>query len=290
MPSSPETQTTGAGRPERVRPIALEDGRKLRARIWEGDGRPVVLLHGMLSSAATWRPVVGATTRHCVALDLPGFGASSPATGPHLERFADDVAAALEALGLFDCTLVGHSFGGAVAIAVAGRSDRVDELMLLAPGGHGSCGMSRLAIDPKLGPLAAVLAPVLACSSAFAARPGPSELRGRRARLRILGRELRRAATIGTANARLAVQANERETAGGHAAAACRRHFDGPIEILWGDRDRILGPAQGETVRRALPGSRLQLLTGTGHALHRERPQAIARRLAVALGNGTPAA
>jgi pimeloyl-ACP methyl ester carboxylesterase len=108
---------------ERVAVVTLPDGRALRARLWDGDGPPLVLLHGALSSAATWRPLVRATSRRCIALDLPGFGASSPTSAPRLECFADDVIAALRALGVARCTVVGHSFGGAVAVAVAARSE-----------------------------------------------------------------------------------------------------------------------------------------------------------------------
>jgi pimeloyl-ACP methyl ester carboxylesterase len=265
---------------ERVLTVTLPDGRALRARLWDGDGPALVLLHGALSTAATWRPLVRATARRCIALDLPGFGASSPTSGPRLECFADDVIAALHALGVRRCTLVGHSFGGAVAVAVAGRSDLVDALVLLAPGGHGSCGLSRIAIDPALGPLAAVLAPVLACSSVLAARPTAAELARPRERMRLLGQELRRAAAVGTTNVRTAVQANERETTGGHAAVACAARFDGPVTIVWGENDRVLPPAHGEAVRRALPRARMHVLEGTGHALHHERPEAVARLIA----------
>ena len=262
----------GGASNERVGTVVLGDGRRIRARVWAGSGRPLVLLHGMPSSAATWRPVTRLTDRYCIALDLPGFGASSPARAARLESYADDVIEALDALGVRRCTLVGHSFGGGVAMAVAGRSGSVDELVLLAPGGHGDCGLVRVALDPGVG---AVLRASVACSGAFASRPAPTEVPCRRTRIRLLLSELRRAAVAGFANGRTAVLANEREVTHGEVVRACAEHFTGRVAVVWGREDRVLPVKQAHAVHRALQGSVLHLLEGTGHALHRERADAI---------------
>src|SRR5688500_4543482 len=77
------------------------------------NGRPVVLLHGMSTSADSFREVMkGLAADHwLIAPDLPGFGYSEntePYTIPHLVEW---LAAFIEALGLPPVVLLGHSFG-----------------------------------------------------------------------------------------------------------------------------------------------------------------------------------
>jgi pimeloyl-ACP methyl ester carboxylesterase len=84
---------------------------------------PVLLLHGGSAHAHWWDFVVPALAARyrCVALDLRGHGDSGwPATLDYrLETHAADVAAAIDALDLRDVAVVGHSFGGFVAMMFA---------------------------------------------------------------------------------------------------------------------------------------------------------------------------
>lgn len=81
-----------------------------------GAGRPVVLLHGWPLSSASWAPqlpcIVDANLRS-ITYDRRGFGQSDkPRTGYGYDTLADDLAGLLEALDLWDVTLVGFSMGG----------------------------------------------------------------------------------------------------------------------------------------------------------------------------------
>jgi pyruvate dehydrogenase E2 component (dihydrolipoamide acetyltransferase) len=106
----------------------------------QGEGDPVVLLHGFGGDLDNWlftTPALAA--EHAVyALDLPGHGGSAKAVG------AGDVAALAEAVEQFlqsqsleRVHLVGHSLGGLVAAAVAARG-HARSLTLIAPAGLGS--------------------------------------------------------------------------------------------------------------------------------------------------------
>ena len=83
----------------------------------------MVLLHGITSSALSWVRVGPAlATRYRVyALDMRGHGESikPPAGAYSLRHTADDAAAFIEALGLDNPALMGHSWGGATAIVLA---------------------------------------------------------------------------------------------------------------------------------------------------------------------------
>ncbi len=88
----------------------------------QGNGPPLVLVHGITESRRTWDPLVPALAadRRVVAVDLRGHG-SSTRQGPYdLATFAADVHDVLEALGIGgEAVLVGHSLGGTVVTAYA---------------------------------------------------------------------------------------------------------------------------------------------------------------------------
>ena len=91
----------------------------------EGDGRPVVLIHGWPLSGASWSDQVPALTEagyRVVTYDRRGFGDSDkPESGYDYDTFAADLRAVLEGLDLTDVTLVGFSMGGGEIARYIGR-------------------------------------------------------------------------------------------------------------------------------------------------------------------------
>lgn len=87
-----------------------------------GEGRALALVHGITESRRTWDPLLApllAAGYRVIAVDLRGHGASSK-VGPYdLATMAADLGAVLQAEGVDDALLVGHSLGGAVASAYA---------------------------------------------------------------------------------------------------------------------------------------------------------------------------
>ena len=117
-------------------------GRRLRVLdIGTGDGVPVVLVHGFGADLNAWmfnQPAL-AERRRVIALDLPGHGGSEKRVGPgDVDLFEAAVADAMTTMGVERAHLVGHSMGGAIAIAVAQRQPgRVASLTLLSAAGLG---------------------------------------------------------------------------------------------------------------------------------------------------------
>lgn len=94
---------------------------------------PMVLLHALGERADDWAAVTAllAPSHRVVALDLRGHGRSDRAGEYGFELMRDDVIGALDALGLRDVVLVGHSMGGVVAYLVAmAQPDRVARLVI----------------------------------------------------------------------------------------------------------------------------------------------------------------
>lgn len=96
----------------------------------------VVLLHGYLESMLVWDEFVPLLEKELrvVTLDLPGHGISTIAGEVHtMEYLAECVALAMEALGIERYSVVGHSMGGYVALAMCERySDRLESIVLLS--------------------------------------------------------------------------------------------------------------------------------------------------------------
>lgn len=104
-----------------------------------GDERPLILIHGMASSAQAWAPVVPllSPTRTVVVVTLPGHR-DGPALGNprHLRSslYVDAVEAEMDRLGIDSADIVGNSLGGWVALQLAGRG-RASSVVCLAPAG-----------------------------------------------------------------------------------------------------------------------------------------------------------
>jgi pimeloyl-ACP methyl ester carboxylesterase len=87
-----------------------------------GDGKPLVLVHGITEARGMWDPVTDllASQWRVVRVDLRGHGASDRRPPYDLATMAGDVAAVVDSLGFDRPLLVGHSLGGAVVSAYGG--------------------------------------------------------------------------------------------------------------------------------------------------------------------------
>jgi 3-oxoadipate enol-lactonase len=91
----------------------------------EGQGPPVVLIHGFPLNKAMWRPQIDALRDRCtlVAPDLRGFGeAAGPVNDVTMDTYADDVLSLLDSLGMDRVALAGFSMGGYVAFRIVAKA------------------------------------------------------------------------------------------------------------------------------------------------------------------------
>ncbi|MEV0325961.1 alpha/beta hydrolase [Micromonospora echinospora] len=137
------------------------DAVELAFGFWPGRGRPIVALHGITASYVNFVGIAErlAGRRPLLALDLRGRGGSDKPDGPHgMSQHARDVAAAMEAFGLDDCVVVGHSMGAFAAVALAAEHpDRVAGVMMVdgglpltAPPGVDPAALLDVVLGPQL--------------------------------------------------------------------------------------------------------------------------------------------
>jgi 3-oxoadipate enol-lactonase len=241
----------------------------------------LVLLHGQPGSPADWLPLAGRLPAqlHAVAADRPGYGSSLLAAG----GFAANARALLDDLdsrGVRRAVLVGHSYGGGVALSAASLAPpRVAAVVLRARVGPGCVnGWDRLLAAPGAGPLCALVAWRL---TPWMARARLARIRRRRGRplrpdehvnWQVWGRAGRRHGqlwrTFLTEQRALLRELGELESAIPAVQA--------PVLLLADPEDTQVPVGTARRLEQTLPDARLQLVEGAGHHLPRRAPDVVA--------------
>jgi pimeloyl-ACP methyl ester carboxylesterase len=114
----------------------LDDGIRRLNYLDEGEGRPLLLIHGVGANLQGWDEVVAdlRRDRRVVRADLRGHGGSQKITGRFsLEGFAEDAVALLDHLGIERADVAGFSLGGLIAQCLAVNwPQRIDRLAILS--------------------------------------------------------------------------------------------------------------------------------------------------------------
>ena len=233
----------------------------------ESEGLPVLLLHGWPDSSQSWElllPLLPSAWR-VFAIDQRGHGHSDrPREGYAIDQLAADVEALLDELGLPRSVVVGHSMGSFVARRVAERAPgRVSGLVLI-----GTAPVARNAALLALAPAVHALrdpvdmAFVREFQESTVARPVPAEF---------MARAIRQSQRV---PARIWQAVFEGLLSFEPGPAPCC-----PTLVTGGTRDGLFSVAEQEAVSAAIPGARIELVEGVGHALHWEAPEIFATSL-----------
>jgi pimeloyl-ACP methyl ester carboxylesterase len=128
------------------------------------DSPPLLLIHGLGATKASWLTVVGRLAKHhrVIAVDMPGFGASSKPVAPYdAPWFANQAFNLLDALGIDEAFVAGNSMGGRISMEMAMRHpERVHAIACLCPAAafvHRPALRFVRFLRPELGALARVL-------------------------------------------------------------------------------------------------------------------------------------
>lgn len=242
-----------------------------------GEGEPLVFIHGISGSWQNWLENLPhfAEGHRCLALDLPGFGASPmpswPIDMPAYGRLVHDFS---EKLGLERATLVGNSMGGFVAVeAATAFPDRFSRLVLVSAAGIVNTWNPQLRatvtawawkeFGPHFGRRGReIVSRPRAREVVF--RPFvrfPGRLREDLLLEQIVG-GMRRAEGFGEALRTLIA----------HDIRERLAEIEIPTLIVWGLSDRVIPVAAAVSYHRRIPHSRLEIFERTGHLPQLERP------------------
>jgi len=251
-----------------------------------GSGDPVVLVHGLGTDSSAWDRVVPllAARFRVITVDLPGYSLRSVVPEvPH----ADDLAAGLDALlarlGVTSAVIVGHSFGGAVALLTAQHHpSRCNGLVLIAPGGF---GVELNPVVPFMGTRtgARLLRALYNPRAARTIRRIATRVESRSSDSRVRISELMETYDrLGSEQARAQFRASVRESLALNAAIDRTQIVINsriPVLVLWGREDRVLPVWQAKNVASMLPWSTVRVLDRVGHTPHRSNPGTVAREV-----------
>lgn len=245
---------------------------------------PLVLIHGFASSTLVWSkvflPLAEAGFR-VIALDMLGFGYSGkPRNGEYtIAGQAKLLIGLLDRLGIRRATLLGSSYGGAVAATCAlDYAERVDRLVLIGTVNNNrplNYKLMRVFGSPLVGD---VVSPLLIGSRRLLRRRMKQVydrhawvLDERRVDARHL--PLRAAGTQRAIIRTVRCWDAERISRDAHLIRK-------PTLLVWGEKDREIPLADGERLHEEVPGSRLIVFLNCGHVPHEEYPEAFTKVVA----------
>jgi pimeloyl-ACP methyl ester carboxylesterase len=265
--------------PPEVQYLTLHGHR--RAFLKAGKGPVLLLLHGLACDHTTWEPVIrDLARRHTViAPDLLGHGLSAkPRADYSLGGYANGMRDLLTVLGIERATVVGHSFGGGVAMQFAYQfPERTERLVLVAPGGFGpevSVGIRAITTPgfhqlmglltlPGIRHLGTAGLRAMAGSGLEAARD-MDEVAGiydswKDPRVRTAVRHLTRAVV---------------DWKGQVVTMTDRAYLTEtmPLCVVWGRDDRVIPVRHADVARVLAPGSRVEVFPNSGHFPHKDHP------------------
>ena len=253
-----------------------------RAFVKAGTGPALLLLHGLGCDHTTWHPVIASLARRytVIAPDLLGHGRSDkPRADYSVGGYANGMRDLLTVLGIDKATVVGHSFGGGVAMQFAYQfPERTERMVLVAPGGIGR------EVTPAI---RAISLPGFQLAMGIATMPGL--LQATKIGLRSLAatrvshvRDLDEVAEIvqhlSDRRARAAITHVVRAVVdwrGQVVTMADRAYLTHamPMCVIWGTDDHVIPAKHAELAKQIAPEATVEVIPNAGHFPHKDHPQ-----------------
>ena len=253
-----------------------------RAFVKAGSGPALLLLHGLGCDHTTWDPVISTLARRytVIAPDLLGHGLSAkPRADYSVGGYANGMRDLLTMLGIDSATVVGHSFGGGVAMQFAYQyPERTERLVLVGSGGLG----------PEVTPaIRAITTPGFHQVMAVLAAPGLRHLtttalrmlaRTRVSPLRDLGEVADIYDSFKDPHTRAAIRHVVRAVVdwkGQIVTMSDRAYLTEamPMCVVWGADDVVIPVAHASNASALAPTARIEIIPNAGHFPHKDHPE-----------------
>lgn len=277
---------TGSAGEHEVQFVTIHGHR--RAFVKAGSGPAVLLLHGLACDHTTWDPVIELLARRytVIAPDLLGHGASDkPRADYTLGGYANGMRDLLTVLGIDKVTVVGHSFGGGVAMQFSYQfPERTERVMLVSAGGLGR----------EVTPLIKLIqAPGWEGVMWFLTRPGlrhviTGSMRAASGSHSKYTRDLGEAAAIVDSwhdrRTRFAIRHLVRaviDWKGQIVSMQDRAYLSEavPVAVVWGRDDQVIPVRHSNNIAALAPAARVEVLPKSGHFPHKDHPDRFVRLL-----------
>ncbi|MFY0407232.1 alpha/beta fold hydrolase [Solicola sp. PLA-1-18] len=285
-----------AADPFAVREVVVHGHR--RAYRMAGEGPVLLLLHGLGCDSSTWLPVLPELSRHFTVLapDLLGHGASDKPQGDYsIAGYANGMRDLLTVLGIDRVTVVGHSFGGGVAMQFGYQfPERTERICLVAPGGLGA------EVSPLIRALTVPGAALV--TAAAAAAPLRPFVRGTLRALAATGssytRDLGEVADVYSAmcdpDGRRAIRTVTSHVVDwrGQILSMTDRAYLAqlvPLCVVWGEQDHVIPARHAFTAATHVADSEVHVFADSGHFPHKDHPERFARTLVDFVDGHAPA-
>jgi pimeloyl-ACP methyl ester carboxylesterase len=253
-----------------------------RAFVKVGSGPAVLLLHGLGCDHTTWLPVIASLARRytVIAPDLLGHGVSDkPRADYSVGGYANGMRDLLTVLGIDRVTVVGHSFGGGVAMQFAYQyPERTERLVLVASGGLG----------PEVSPgIRAITTPGFHQAMGVLTLPGlrHASTAGLRA---LAGTGLRTTRDLGEVADILDSWKDPRTRAAIRHVVRAVVDWKGqivtmsdraylteamPMCVVWGRNDMVIPVRHAAHAAALAPLARVEVIPNAGHFPHKDHPE-----------------
>ena len=260
---------------EHLRWAEIEGKQVNYVEIGQGEGEPIVFIHGLSGSWQNWLENLPffAQKRRCIAMDLPGFGYSEmPREKISISNYARQVDALCEQLELGECVVVGNSMGGFVTAEMSIQYPRrVKSACLVAAAGISITNLRRRPLMTGARVIGALGATSAARTRIMVSRPRlrwaftnfvfrhPSLLEPD-----LVYEQARGAGKPGFVDALDALLSYDFRDR--------LPEIKAPTLIIWGEDDMLVPVQDAHEFERLIPESRTIILKDTGHTPMLERP------------------
>ena len=222
---------------------------KIFTNYWEiGKGEDVILiLHGWQRSIDEWIPVAENIygNYRILILDLPGFGGTSmPDNAYDTYDYATFVEHFLVKLGVCNCILIGHSFGGRLGIILASNTKFINKLILIDSAGIEKKSLVLNLLDFVVKPLSKFI--LVKIKERFESTDYRSAGKLRKTFVKIINQDL----------------------------TYLLSKIDVKTIIIWGDKDNILDMRYAKIFKERIRNSIVRVIWGAGHSPHIEKRKA----------------
>ncbi len=229
----------------------------------EGTGKVILFLHGWQDSLHTFDPLVPllSASQRIVRLDLPGFGGSeNPNESWDLDKYVQFVLNFIQKLNLSVDTLVGHSFGGRIIIkGVASKDLQLNSIILIGAAG---IAKNRTARNTAIKFLAKIGGRIISIFPLVFLRD-----KIRKKMYRSIGSDYLDAGALKESFLNIIAE----------DLCESAKKISLPTLLIWGADDTQTPISDGEQFSRLIVHSRLNIINGAGHFIHREKPHEVAR-------------